>query len=117
MQYVDGTIVPSPAKISTKISNVNQKLKHVCDVIRNSCPEDSDDIQEIKNGRYILYHEGQAILPEQWDNFIDSGLSLELKLWKCDSVKFRDALGTEFYFPWSSIKTWEVSRSFPDSMP
>lgn len=77
--------------------------------IKQSYPHGSADLGEIENGRYSLYHKGQAVSPEAWDGFVRPGLSVDLELWKCDPIKFKDALGRKFTFPWHLVKTSEVS--------
>lgn len=67
------------------------------------------DVDRIKNGRYTLCHDGQALSPASWDDFISPGRSVSVKVRKDETIKFKDALGRKFNFPWRFVKTWEVS--------
>lgn len=80
------------------------------EIIRNSYPPDSPDAGEIKNGRYTLYHDGQAVPPAKWLDFVNTGSSVDLKLWNDETIRFKDAVGRKFNFPFHSINTWKVSQ-------
>lgn len=86
------------------------------EIIKCSYPPGSADAEEIKNGRYTLHHDDQDVLLASWDDFVRHGLRIALKVWECDPIEFKDAVGRKFNFPWSMAKTWKVSRKLSQPM-
>lgn len=107
---------PDPARrgclvLSGKACKVDQMLQYMEEIIKYSYPPDSTDAEEIKNGRYILYHEGQAVPPAKWADSINPGSRVDLKLWNDETIKFEDAVGRKFNFPFYLTNTWKVSQT------
>lgn len=85
--------------LSVKICKVDQMRQHMEEIIKCSYPPESPDAEEVKNGRYNLYHDGQAVPPAKWAESVHPGSSVDLKLWNNETIKFKDAVGRKFNFP------------------
>ncbi|KAL2273020.1 hypothetical protein FJTKL_05635 [Diaporthe vaccinii] len=77
------------------------------EIIKCSYRHDPADTEEIENGRYTLYHDGQSVSPASWDDFVGPGRSVSLKLWKDEMIDLRDAVYRRFLLPWSMVNTWK----------
>lgn len=71
------------------------------------------DAEQLNRGRFTLYQPAQAVSPASWDDFVAGVRSVALEV-VSDTIKFKDAVGRKFLFPWNLVNTREVSRvSFP----
>lgn len=71
------------------------------------------DAEQLNRGRFTLYQPAQAVSPASWDDFVAGVRSVTLEV-VSDTIKFKDAVGRKFLFPWNLVNTREVSRvSFP----
>jgi hypothetical protein len=84
-------------------------------MIKQSYPR-QDGRREIGKGQYSIYHEGQAIPPELWAESVGPGKKFEVKLWKSETIKFKDAIGRKFNFPFHLVQTWKVSQAFSPTL-
>ncbi|KAG6364104.1 hypothetical protein INS49_005702 [Diaporthe citri] len=77
------------------------------EIIQCCYRHDPANTEEIDNGRFTLYHDGQPVPPASWDDFVGPGRSIGLKLWKDETIDFTDAICRMFLPPWSVVKTWK----------
>ncbi|KAI7778142.1 hypothetical protein LA080_002568 [Diaporthe eres] len=97
---------------AAKACKIDRMQKDMFEIIKCSYRHDPADTEEIENGRYTLYHDGQSVSPASWDDFVGPGRSVSLKLWKDEMIDLRDAVYRRFLLPWSMVNTWKVSQTF-----
>lgn len=69
------------------------------------------DAEQLNRGRFTLYQPAQAVSPASWDDFVAGVRSVALEV-VSDPIKFTDAIGRKFLFPWNLVNTREVRSVF-----
>jgi len=70
---------------------------------------------DISEGKYDLTGpDGEIILPSLWGGLVRPGWEVTMKMWKPKPtekmpIKFKDAIGRKFSFPFHLCQTWTVS--------
>lgn len=73
------------------------------------------DLKDIKDGKYHLVGpDNQVILPLLWEHLVEPGWKISMKMWDSNvpevqaPIKFKDAVGRKFSFPFHLCQTWDV---------
>jgi len=71
----------------------------------------SKDVKDVKDGKYnLIGPNDQVILPQLWERLVEPGWEISMKMWQTQySIKFMDAVGRKFSFPFELCHTWAVS--------
>ena len=70
---------------------------------------------DINEGKYDRTGPGgEIILPSLWEGLVRPGLEVTMKMWKPKQIekppiRFKDAVGRKFSFPFQLCETWRVS--------
>ena len=98
--------------------SLNVYCKDMSKLIRQSFAHSDDTAGEggdINEGKYDLTGPGgEIILPSLWEGLVRPGLEVTMKMWKPKQIekppiRFKDAVGRKFSFPFQLCETWAVS--------
>jgi hypothetical protein len=73
--------------------------------------------QNVKDGKYdLIGPNGDIILQSLWESLVVPGWEITMKMWEANvlekaPIRFKDAVGRKFSFPFHLCKTWSVCTS------
>ena len=83
---------------------------------------DASEGRDIIDGRYdLLGPDGGIVLQSLWESLVSTGWQVTMKLWEPTAtgnnsklpIRFKDAIGRKYGFPFHKCATWEVCLACP----